>query len=270
MPISSPFSSVLLDLDGVLMTGGQLLPGALETLQALRKADFPFLILTNTTLFSRELILERFRQAGLDLSVDTILTPPAAAARWLRSQGDCSVALFVSPATRADFRGLNILPDDVEHGASFVVLGDLGDDWSASVLNRALRLLLSGAQLIALGMGRYWKAADGLRLDTGAYATALAYAVGQEPIVIGKPSPDYFRMALEIVGQPAEQTAMIGDDIVSDVQAAQKLGMKGILVQTGKFRPEDLQRGITPDYILPHVGHLMSLLSSGKDREELF
>jgi ribonucleotide monophosphatase NagD (HAD superfamily) len=94
-------------------------------------------------------------------------------------------------------------------------------------------------------------APDGIRLDNGAYASALAYASGQEPMVIGKPSPDYFRMALEMLGLPPERVAMVGDDILNDVDAAQKLGLKGILVQTGKFRLGDLQRGVTPDAVLP-------------------
>jgi HAD superfamily hydrolase (TIGR01458 family) len=259
-----PFSGILFDLDGVLVTGGNPLPGALETLQALREARFPFLILSNMTLAPRTAVLERFRRAGLDLPLNAMLTPPAAAARWLRAQGDRSAALFVAPATRVEFAGLNVLSDDAEHGAAYVVVGDMGDEWNARQLNRALRLLLDGARLVTLGMGRYWMAPDGIRLDNGAYASALAYASGQEPVVVGKPSPDYFRTALEMLGLPPEQVAMVGDDILNDVDAAQKLGMRGILVQTGKFRPEDLQRGVTPDVVLPGVGHLLHFLSQGR------
>src|SRR5574341_182003 len=236
--MSPSFSGILFDLDGVLVTGGNPLPGAMETLQALREAQIPFLILSNMTL-----------------------APPAAAARWLRAQGDRPAALFVAPPTRVEFAGLNILPDDAEHGAAFVVIGDMGDEWNARQLNRALRLLLDGARLVTLGMGRYWMAPDGIRLDNGAYASALAYASSQEPIVIGKPSPDYFRMALEILDLPPERVAMVGDDILNDVDAAQKLGIKGILVQTGKFRAEDLQRGVTPDKVLPGVADPLPLLS---------
>jgi len=258
--MSRSFSGILFDLDGVLVTGGNPLPGAMETLQTLRDAGIPFLILSNMTLAPRAAVLDRFRRAGLDLPLDTMLTPPAAAARWLRVQGDHPAALFVAPATRVEFTGLNLLPDDAERGAEFVVIGDMGDEWNARQLNRALRLLLDGARLVTLGMGRYWMAPDGIRLDNGAYASALAYASSQEPIVIGKPSPDYFQMALEMLGLPPEQVAMVGDDILNDVDAAQKLGMQGILVQTGKFRPEDLQQDVTPNKVLPGVAHILSLL----------
>ncbi len=262
--MSRSFSGILFDLDGVLVTGGNPLPGAVETLQALREAGVPFLILSNMTLAPRAAVLERFRRAGLDLPLDAMLTPPAAAARWLRAQGDRPAALFVAPPTRVEFVGLNVLPDDAECGAAFVVIGDMGDEWNARQLNRALRLLLDGARLITLGMGRYWMAPDRIRLDNGAFASALAYASGQAPTVIGKPSPDYFRLALEMLGLSAEQVAMVGDDILNDVDAAQKLGMHGILVQTGKFRPEDLHRDVTPNWLLPSVDHLLPLLSLGR------
>ena len=85
--MARPFSGILFDLDGVLVTGGKPLPGAMETLQTLREAGVPFLILSNMTLAPREAVLERFRRAGLDLPLDAMLTPPAAAARWLRAQG---------------------------------------------------------------------------------------------------------------------------------------------------------------------------------------
>lgn len=257
----SDVKGLLFDLDGVLVTGGALLPGARETLQTLLDEEVPFRILSNVTLAPRRVVSERFQEAGLDLSVDRVLTPPAAAARYLRQQGDLTVALFVAEATYEEFEGLNLLPADVEAGAEYVVIGDMGEQWDAHALNRALRLLLDGADLIALGMGRYWQAPDGLRLDTGAYVQALSYATGKEPIVVGKPAAGYFHIALDMVGLPAEKVAMVGDDIISDVGAAQKVGMAGVLVRTGKFREEDLERGVKPDHVVPDVSHVLKVFN---------
>lgn len=257
---SQQLEGILFDLDGVLMIGGQPVPGALETLRTLSDAGVPFRILSNITMSPRQAVLERFRQFGINLPPDLLLTPSAAAVRWLRQQGDPSVAVFVTPESRVEFAQLRLVPDDAESGADFVVIGDLLEEWTYHTLNRALRLLFNGARLVALGMGRYWRALDGLRLDTGAFATAIAYASGQEPIVIGKPSPDFFQIALDTLGVPPECVAMVGDDIENDVAAAQQVGLKGILVQTGKFHPDDLQRGITPDWVLPSVEHILPLL----------
>lgn len=258
--MSRPFDGILFDLDGVLVTGGSPLPGAVETLQTLLAAGVPFLILSNMTLWSRGMMLDRFRRYGLDLAIDRMLTPPSAAARWLERQGNPPVIAFVAEPTRIELSGLRLLPDESERGAAFILVGDLGDRWTPQILNRAFRLLLNGARLIALGMGRYWMAPDGVRLDVGAFASALAYASGQTPIVIGKPSADYFHMALEALGMPADRVVMVGDDILNDIEAAQRIGLKGALVQTGKFRPEDLQRGVTPEWTIPNVTHLLSLL----------
>jgi phospholysine phosphohistidine inorganic pyrophosphate phosphatase len=258
--MTRPFDGVLFDLDGVLVTGGSPLPGAVETLQALLAAEVPFLILSNMTLLPRRMMLDRFRRYGLDLGLDRMLTPPAAAARWLRQQGNPPVAAFVAEPTRIELEGLQLLPDGAESGAEFVVVGDLGDGWTHQVLNRALRLLLNGPRLIALGMGRYWMAPDGIRLDVGAFVTALSYASGQTPIVIGKPSADFFNMALDSLGLSVGRVAMVGDDILNDVDAAQHVGLKGVLVQTGKFRPADLSRGVTPEWVIPNVGHVLPLL----------
>ncbi|MDQ7030498.1 MAG: HAD-IIA family hydrolase [Ardenticatenia bacterium] len=258
--MDAELDGLLLDLDGVLVTGGHPLPGVIDVLVTLLSSGVPFRILSNTTLVPRRLIVERFRALGVSLSTDMVLTPPAAAARWLRAQGAQAVALFVAPPTREEFTGLPLVDEGVESGADFVVVGDMGDGWTASALNRALRLLVGGARLVALGMGRYWKAPDGLRLDTGAYVSALSFATGQDPVIIGKPAPAFFRLALESLGVPSTRVAMVGDDVISDVGAAQQVGLKGILVQTGKFRPEDLEREVTPDWVLPDVTHVLPLV----------
>lgn len=251
---------ILFDLEGVLWTADTPLPGAVETLNALQAAKIPFQILSNMTLKPRRAVLNRFREFGLSLDVERMMTPPAAAARWLKQNGNPPVSAFVAPPTRVELEGLNLLPDDVERGAEYVVLADLGDDWNASNVNRALRLLLNGAQLITCGMGRYWMAQDGLRVDGGAYAQALAYASGQTPLVIGKPSADYFHIAADFLGVKRERVLMVGDDILNDIQGGQRAGLKTLLVQTGKFRAQDLERGVSPDWVKPDVRHVLGLV----------
>jgi HAD superfamily hydrolase (TIGR01458 family) len=212
------------------------------------------------TLYPRQAVVDRLAAAGLELPLDCLLTPPAAVARWLQAQPPAPVAAFVTAPTRAELAGLPLLQDDARAGAKYVVIGDMGDAWNARELNRALALLLGGAELLALGMGRYWKAPDGLRLDCGAFVSALAYATGQTPKVFGKPAPEYFQMALDVLGLPAEQVAMVGDDVLSDVDAAQRLGMRGILVKTGKFQPADLDRGVTPAHVVPGIADVRQLI----------
>jgi HAD superfamily hydrolase (TIGR01458 family) len=110
--------------------------------------------------------------------------------------------------------------------------------------------------LIALGMTRYWRAADGLRLDCAPFVVALSHATGIEPVVLGKPAVPFFEAALRAVGVAAGETLMIGDDIRGDVGGAQQAGIRALLVRTGKFQPADLRGDIRPDGVLDSIAGL--------------
>jgi ribonucleotide monophosphatase NagD (HAD superfamily) len=126
---------------------------------------------------------------GITAAPDQVLTPAVAAVAWLRRQGIEHPALFVPEATATEFAGLDPLPDDADDGAGAVVVGDLGRGWDFATLNRAFRLLMSDAAppLVALGLTRYWRADDGLRLDAGPFVRALEYAAGRAAVVLGNP-----------------------------------------------------------------------------------
>ncbi|HHB12131.1 MAG TPA: TIGR01458 family HAD-type hydrolase [Chromatiales bacterium] len=250
--------ALLLDLDGVLYVGETAIPGAAEAVAWLQRERIPHLFLTNTTSRPRSALVEKLARMGIHIDPGQILTPPVAAVQWLQANAPGPVALFVPEATRAEFAVLDRLPDDAESGAAAVVIGDLGAGWDFATLNRAFRLLMAepGPPLVALGMTRYWRAPDGLRLDVGAFAHALAYAAGVEPVVLGKPAEPFFRAAIERLGAAPGEVWMIGDDIRGDVEAAQKAGLHGVLVRTGKFRPSDLQSGIRPDAVLDSIAAL--------------
>jgi ribonucleotide monophosphatase NagD (HAD superfamily) len=105
-------------------------------------------------------------------------------------------------------------------------------------------------------MARFWKDNDGLVLDNGPFAQALAFASGAEPVVTGKPSADFFHAAAHRLGLPASDIVMVGDDVIGDVGGAVDAGMQGVLVRTGKFTPADLDRGVAPDAVLDSVADL--------------
>ncbi len=249
--------AILFDLDGVMYQGEHPIAGACETLAWVRGQSIPHLFVTNTSSRPRSAIAARLAGMGITVAVSELLTPPAAAAAWLNAQGIGPVALFVPKATRAEFAGVEVLPEHAESGAAAVVVGDMGPDWSYDRLNRAFRLLMNGApQLIALGMTRYWQSPEGMRLDAGAMVAALSFAAGVEPRVLGKPDPAFFETALQRLGTNAVDTLMIGDDIVGDVQGAQRAGFKAVLVRTGKFRSADLNGGIVPAAVLDSIAAL--------------
>jgi phospholysine phosphohistidine inorganic pyrophosphate phosphatase len=250
--------AILFDLDGVIYQGAAAIPGAAEVLDWVRGRRIPHLFLTNTTSRPRTAIAEKLQRMGTGVGPDEILTPPVAAREWLLRRAVEQVALFVPAATKAEFAALSLLPEQNEAGAGAVVLGDLGEGWDFHTLNRAFRLLMAAPRpyLIALGMTRYWQAAEGLRLDTAPFVMALQHATGIDPVVLGKPAKPFYEAALALIGAGPLDTLMIGDDIRGDIGGAQSAGMKALLVRTGKYRPHDLDGDITPDGVVDSVADL--------------
>jgi HAD superfamily hydrolase (TIGR01458 family) len=251
---------ILFDLDGVLYVGGASVPGALEVLTWARDQGIPHLFVTNTSSRPRQAVVEKLAGLGITVEPERLLTPAVAAAQWLGEQPAGPLALFVPEATEAELAEFPRLPSEAEKGAAAVVVGDLGPSWDFARLNRAFRLLMDqpAPSLVALGMTRYWRAEDGLRLDTGAFVQALAYATGATPVVTGKPAPAFFQAAARELQLDAASLVMVGDDIRGDIHGAQQAGLKGLLVRTGKFSPRDLELDVAPDGVLDSVAELPS------------
>jgi phospholysine phosphohistidine inorganic pyrophosphate phosphatase len=229
---------ILFDLDGTVYQEGRAIPGAAEALDALRRRGLPFRFTTNTTRRPRAALAERLRSMGIAAHPGEILSAPAAAARWLRSKGVRRVQLLLAEATFEEFEGFEI----TDRSPETVVVGDLGEGWTFSLLNQAFRNLMDGADLLAIQRNRYWRTDGGLSLDAGPFVTALEYGSGKTATLAGKPSPAFFEAAASELGVPPGRIAVVGDDLESDVAGARASGMIGIAVRTGKYRPQDEER----------------------------
>ena len=231
-----PIRGVLLDLGGVVFVGDAALPGAVAAVERLRAAGIAVRGITNTTRQPRRLMLERLRRLGLSIAPDEVFMPAIAARAHLEARG-VAPHLLVHPALEEDFAGLPAA------AAKAVVVGDAADGFTYAALNRAFRALDDGAGFLALARNRSFRDADGgLSLDAGPFVAALEYATGRRATVLGKPSPDFFAAALASLGCAAADAVMIGDDAESDIAGAQAVGIPGILVRTGKYRPGDEDR----------------------------
>jgi HAD superfamily hydrolase (TIGR01458 family) len=142
-----------------------------------------------------------------------------------------------------------------------VVLGDLGEAGNYETLNRVFRQVSAGAELIALQKNRYWETADGLSLDAGPFVAAIEYASGREAVVVGKPAPPFFELALGDLGVDPGRTAMVGDDVEADIGGAMEAGLPGVLVRTGKFREDRVREsGIEPTATVDSIAEVPALL----------
>lgn len=251
-------NSLLIDLDGVVYQEGELVAGASEALDWLEQQQVPHLFVTNTTSRPRDTLLEKFDRLGFSAAAAEIMTPVVAAREWLAGHDLRRAALFVPPATLRDFGDIEPVALDGESAADAVIVGDLGEAWDFSLLNCAFRMLMQdpAPRLVALGMTRYWHGPEGLQLDVAPFVKALEHAVSREALVVGKPAPAFFESALDRLGCEAGRALMIGDDIVGDVDGAQRCGIRGIQVRTGKFREADLEQGIEPFAVLDSIADL--------------
>jgi phospholysine phosphohistidine inorganic pyrophosphate phosphatase len=248
---------VLLDIDGVLYVGDEPIEGAHQALIELREQSGGVRLMTNTTSRSRRAVHGHLLELGFDVSLQEVLTPAAMAERHCRERGYGSVTVLVSEGLREDLAGLESAPPGAPTDA--VILGDLGDGFTPEVLNGAFRALMDGAELVALQHNRYWRRADGLALDVGAYAAALEYASGTESVTVGKPARAFFQAAM--ADMELEGGVMIGDDAEADVGGAMAAGLAGILVRTGKYRDDAVSAGITPTAIVDSVKDVPRLLT---------
>ncbi|MER7954637.1 TIGR01458 family HAD-type hydrolase [Streptomyces sp. NPDC096030] len=257
--------AVLIDIDGVLTVSWKPLPGAVAAMERLRESGVPLALVTNTTSRSRASLAAALAGEGFPVTADDILTAPAATAAHLREHHPGARCLLINTGdVRHDLAGLTLVgegePPDV------VVLGGAGEEFDYATLNRAFRHVRDGARLVAMHRNLYWRTADGLDLDTGAFLVGLERAAGVEAVITGKPSRAFFEAALAHLGAEAADTLMVGDDIESDVLAAQRCGITGALVKTGKYLPETHRAASgAPDHVLDSFADVPALLRTSDE-----
>ncbi|MGW2706531.1 TIGR01458 family HAD-type hydrolase [Streptomyces sp. NPDC001340] len=250
--------AVLIDIDGVLTVSWKPLPGAVEALRRIRAAGLGVALVTNTTSRTRASIAETLAGAGFEVDAEDVLTAPALTAAHLAEHfPGARCALLNSGDIEEDLGGITL----VDERPDVVVLGGAGPEFDYAALNRAFGFLQQGARLLAVHRNLYWRTEAGLQLDSGAFLLGLEKAARVEAEVMGKPSPAFFEAALARLGVTADQTLMVGDDVESDVLAAQRVGIAGVLVRTGKYQPETLAGASgTPDHVVDSVADLPALL----------
>ena len=253
--------AVLIDIDGVLTVSWKPIEGAVAALERLRGAALPLALVTNTTSRTRESIAAVLAAEGFPVTAGDILTAPVIAAAYLNDRYPGARCLLLNSGDIGeDLTGVTLVGDG-DPAVDVVLVGGAGDEFSYQALNRAFHHLQRGARLVAMHRGLYWRTDQGLQLDSGAFVAGLEQAAGTEAEVVGKPAPAFFAAALAHLGAGAAGTLMVGDDIESDVLAAQRQGLTGVLVKTGKYLARTHQAASgTADHVLGSFADLPALL----------
>jgi HAD superfamily hydrolase (TIGR01458 family) len=250
-------TAILLDIDGVLHVSGEVIAGAPDAVRALREAGHRVRFVTNNTTRARTQLAEDLRALGVELDESEVTTTPLAAGKLLEG-------LRVLPLTMAavhdDLAQHVTLVDD---GAEAVLVGgadetaETGEVFAYENLNRAFAALRDGARLVCLHKNRWWQTSRGPLLDAGAFVAGLEYAAASEAEIVGKPTAAYFESALAELQAAPREAIMVGDDVEADIGGAKAIGMRGVLVRTGKFRPASLEDADPqPDAVIDSVVEL--------------
>jgi HAD superfamily hydrolase (TIGR01458 family) len=269
--------AVLIDIDGVLTVSWEPLPGAVEALREIREAGFAVALVTNTTSRTRASIAGTLRESGFAVDAADILTAPVVTAAYLAEHWPgARCALLNSGDIREDLVGVTLVePEgtgaetgtDADTVPDVVIVGGAGPEFDYAALNRVFGYLRRGARLVAVHRNLYWRTGAGLRLDSGAFLAGLEQAARTEAEVTGKPSAAFFGAALARLGVAAGEAVMVGDDIESDVLAAQRAGITGVLVRTGKYLPQTHRDASgAPDHVIESFADLPALLRGSAEQ----
>lgn len=255
----SRIDGVLLDMDGVLTVSWDPIPGADEAVRRLRDAGLPLRIITSTTSRTGAEMAANLRRVGIPVEDDEVLTAAMSARDHLSEAHPGARVLVLGDARREDLEGLRLV--GIDDDPEVILVSGADESFAFGAFNLVHRALLGGAHLVAMHRNLSWMTHEGECLDAGAYLLGLEAASGREAVVTGKPAPEAFRAGLRALDLPAERVAMVGDAVESDVLAAQRLGMTGVLVRTGKFREEALAAASgRPDHVIDSIADLPGLL----------
>lgn len=272
---------LLLDLDGVIVASGEAVAGSVEAIAELERRAIPYRIVTNTSLVSRSTLSRYAASLGNDIPPERFQSALSASAAYAaRAFPGQPLYVITSADARTEFEGQHLLSHEeaAAPGArvAAVIVGDSPDELTYANLNHAFRLVRGGARLIGMHRNPWWLTPDGPTLDSGAYVAGLEFASGVRAQIIGKPAAAFFSIAVDALrradGDGAvrlrrSEIAMVGDDVRTDALAAQRSGLRGVFVLTGKHGLDELARlpghgrgGREPHAVAPSLADVVAAL----------
>jgi len=246
----------LIDMDGVLVKGKELIPGAEKFIESLIACKIKFLILTNNPLYTQRDLEHRLKSTGLNVPAELIFTSAVATARFAQSQRPNGTAFVIGES------GLTQAMHDVGYVQTdthpdYVILGEV-NNYNFEQVTKAVRLINEGAMFIATNPDPTGPTEGGIVPATGAMAALIEKATGKPPFFVGKPNPFMMRSAIRYLGVHSEDTIMIGDRMDTDIVAGVMSGLDTILVLSGVSRREDVMRfPYRPTQILGSVADIV-------------
>lgn len=233
------YKGYLIDLDGTMFRGEEIIDGAREFIDSLHHKTIPYVFITNNSTYSKEMILNKLNRLGIRASEQHILTSAMATAKMIkksRKQARCFV-IGEEGLARA-LKDENMILTDYE--CDYVIVG-LDRQISYDKLAKACLLIRGGAQFIITNKDAAIPTEHGLLPGNGAIASTIEVSTGIKPVCVGKPEPIIMGEAVKMLGVPRQDVLMIGDNYETDITAGLKANMDTLMVLTGYSTVDDLK-----------------------------
>ena len=248
----------LIDMDGVIYRGSQVIPGAIEFVNTLKTGKIPFCFFTNNSQRTRRDVMMKLRAMGIDVAERQIFSCAIATARFLAAQKPGGTAYVIGEGGLLNALHVNGYAI-VEHDPDYVVIGE-GRTFTMEMIEKAVGMILRGAKLIATNMDPNCPTPDGTRPGCGAIVAMLEKATGIQAFSVGKPSPIMLREARKELSLRTAQTVIVGDTMETDILGGVQMGCRTVLVLSGGTKREDLARyAYQPSIIVNSVADLCDL-----------
>ena len=242
-------------MDGVLISGDTVIPGADQFVERLNASQGKYLVLTNNPVYTPKDLAHNLQKMGLDISPELIFTSAMATAQFLQKQRPNGTAYVIgeSGLTSSMHEAGYII---TEHDPDYVVLGETSA-FSLENLTKGIRLIIDGARFVATNPDPSGPTAMGIVPACGAVAAMIEKATAVSPFFVGKPNPLMVRTALNYLGVHSEETIIVGDRMDTDIIGGVQNGMDSILVLTGVTKPEQIERySYIPTYVYNSVAEI--------------
>jgi len=250
-----PPKNYVIDMDGVLVSGRTLIPGADQFVERLKARGAEYLVLTNNPLYTPGDLAHRLQMTGLEIPAERIFTSAMATARFLQSQKQNGTAFVIGESGLTEaIHNVGYVITDL--APDYVVLGET-HAYNLELITKAIRLVIASAHFIATNPDPSGPSEGGLVPACGAMAALIETASGVKPFFVGKPNPLMMRTALNYLDVHSEDTVMIGDRMDTDIIAGIESGMETILVLTGVTCRQDVSRyPYQPTHIIESVAEI--------------
>jgi 4-nitrophenyl phosphatase len=257
-------NAILIDLDGVLYRGNTALPGASAFIAFLREQRIRFRLITNNATLTPQQYLAKFAGMNIHVEVEEVFTSALATGLYLDGQGARGESAYVigEDGLRAALAGIEMRITDAS--PRWVVVG-MDRNVTYSALATASLAVQRGARFVGSNPDLSFPNEAGLVPGAGALQGVITATTGVRPVVVGKPEPLMFELAMEGLGTTPDTTVMLGDRLDTDIAGAQSVGLASIMVLTGVSTRADLaESSVQPSLVVDDLPRLMDLLSAAR------